>query len=91
MQDIYLDIVNQMDRSEWPAFHKYGAALWGSDSPPIAKQVRDSMLAEFPQHAETINSHLSDKTIDELWKPPTGTTKKAAPKKTRRKKQPSPS
>lgn len=88
-QDIYLDIVNQMDRSEWPAFHKYGAALWGSDSPPIAKQVRDSMLAEFPQHAETINSHLSDKTIDELWTPPTG-KKKAAPKKKRRKKQSTP-
>lgn len=87
-QDIYLNIADRMAAGDWPALQKYGPALWGSDSPPIAKQVRDSMLAEFPQHAEMINSHLSDKTIDELWKPPTGTTKKAAPKKRRKQQKP---
>jgi hypothetical protein len=42
------------------AFHKYLSALWGSDSPEVVTQVREHMLAEFPQHAATINKHLSD-------------------------------
>jgi hypothetical protein len=52
------------------AFHKYLAALWGSDSPEVVNQVRDHMLAEFPQHAETISKHLSDEAIKGLWTKP---------------------
>jgi len=51
-------------------FHKYLAALWGSDSPEIATKVRDQMLTEFPQYAETINTHLSDTKIKGLWTKP---------------------
>lgn len=51
-------------------FHKYLAALWGSDSPEVVTQVRDHMVAEFPHHAETINKHLSDTAIKGLWTKP---------------------
>lgn len=54
---------------EQGAFHKYLSALWGSDGPEVAKQVRAHMIAEFPQHTETINKHLSDEAIKDLWKP----------------------
>jgi hypothetical protein len=52
------------------AFHKYLSALWGSDSPEVVTQVREHMLAEFPQHAATINKHLSDEAIKGLWTKP---------------------
>jgi hypothetical protein len=51
-------------------FHKYLAALWGSDSPEVVTQVRDHMLAEFPHHAEMISKHLSDEAIKGLWTKP---------------------
>jgi hypothetical protein len=51
-------------------FHKYLSALWGSDSPEVVQQVREHMLAEFPQHAATINKHLSDEAIKGLWTKP---------------------
>jgi len=56
--------------AERGAFHKYLAALWGSDSPEVVTQVREHMLAEFPQHAGTINKHLSDQAIKDLWTKP---------------------
>jgi hypothetical protein len=59
-------------------FHKYLAALWGSDSPEVVQQVRGAMLTEFPHHAETINKHLSDEAIKGLWTKPK--KKKAAAK-----------
>jgi hypothetical protein len=69
-QDAYLSISDAMPSKDRQAFFKYGSALWGADSPPVAKQVRDHMLAEFPQHSETINKHLSNEVIDGLWTPP---------------------
>jgi hypothetical protein len=51
-------------------FHKYLSALWGSDSPEVVQQVRQHMLAEFPQHTGTINKHLSDEAIKGLWTKP---------------------
>jgi hypothetical protein len=51
-------------------FHKYLAALWGSDSPEVVTKVREHMLSEFPHHAETINKHLSDEAIKGLWTKP---------------------
>lgn len=56
--------------AERGAFHKYLAALWGSDSPDVVSQVREHMLAEFPQHAGTIMQHLSDEAIKGLWTKP---------------------
>jgi hypothetical protein len=68
-------IYNNISRSmttveEKGAFHKYLSALWGSDSPEVVTQVREHMLMEFPQHAETINKHLSDEAIKGLWTKP---------------------
>ena len=56
--------------AEKGALHKYLSALWGSDSPEVVTQVRAHMLMEFPQHAETINKHLSDAAIKGLWTKP---------------------
>jgi hypothetical protein len=70
-ENIYMQISNEMTSTkERGDFHKYLSALWGSDSPEIVKQVRDAMLAEFPQHAATINKHLSDGAIKDLWTKP---------------------
>lgn len=67
---IYNKISDTMKHPDRGEFHKYLSALWGSDSPEVVKQVRAHMLAEFPQHAETINKHLSDEAIKGLWTKP---------------------
>jgi hypothetical protein len=67
-ESIYMEISNSMPTvAERGAFHKYLAALWGSDSPEVVVKVREHMLAEFPQHAQTIQKHLSDEAIKGLW------------------------
>jgi hypothetical protein len=58
------------DVKERGDFHKYLAALWGSDSPEVVTKVREHMLSEFPHHADTINKHLSDEAIKGLWTKP---------------------
>lgn len=71
-EDIYTNISNALPSvQERGNFHKYLSALWGSDSPEVVAKVREQMLAEFPQHAATINKHLSDEAIKGLWKAPT--------------------
>jgi hypothetical protein len=68
---IYNDISSALASvQERGDFHKYLSALWGSDSPEVVQQVRQHMLAEFPQHAATINKHLSDEAIKGLWTKP---------------------
>lgn len=52
------------ERSE---FAKYFKAMRGSSSPEVMEKVRDAMLAEFPQHADAINKHLTDEKIKSLW------------------------
>jgi hypothetical protein len=67
-QDIYTKISSSLASvAERGAFHKYLSALWGADSPEVVRQVRDHMVAEFPQHAASINKHLSDTAIAGLW------------------------
>ena len=68
---IYNTISNSLSSvKERGDFHKYLSALWGSDSPEVVTKVRDHMLAEFPQHADTISKHLSDEAIKGLWTKP---------------------
>jgi hypothetical protein len=70
-EDIYNTISKSLSSvQERGAFHDYLSALWGSDSPEVVQQVREHMLAAFPQHAETINKHLSDAAIKGLWTKP---------------------
>lgn len=68
---IYNAISNELPTVEARGrFHKYLAALWGSDSPSVVEKVRDAMREEFPEHTSVINKHLSDEKIKALWTKP---------------------
>lgn len=67
-EEIYKRISDAMHTvEERGAFHKYLAALWGSDSPEVVMKVRDQMMTEFPQHSNTILRLLPEATINGLW------------------------
>jgi len=49
--------------------HPYLSALWGADSPEVARQVREHAKLTLPEFADLIDKHLSDSTIEQFWNP----------------------
>lgn len=69
-QKAYMAISNALPnveaRGRW---HPYLSALWGADSPEVARQVRDHAKLTLPEFADLIDKHLSDATIEQFWNP----------------------